>query len=335
MELRHLRYFTTVVESGSFTAAAAALHISQPPLSVAIAKLEAQAGVRLLERSHRGVEPTRAGRYLLDAASRVLGEVDEILETLGRFGSGMAGSIRLAAVPVLMWHRLPKLLRSFSTSAPDVEVSIVDPPPWTALEMLERGTVDLAAIMVAEPDRFMRRHENKYDILDWGEIPLVAALPKQLREGAVLPSISGVGESERLALSWFAGQPLLLPQRTAAVPSLPEAVEAALRHHGITPKSLRTAETIQTSLPLIEAGIAAAILPDPDRQSLHKYDVDIYELDPAPSPLQALVLARKDASDNSAVKRLIQEIQETLPTEGEHPTLAPPAAPKATMREAH
>lgn len=324
MELRHLRYFTAVVESGSFTAAAAALHISQPPLSVAIAKLEAEAGVQLLERSHRGVEPTSAGRYLLDAASRVLGDVDDILATLGRFGSGMAGSIRLAVVPVLMWHRLPKLLRSLSESAPDLEISIVDPPPWTAMEMLERGSVDLAAIMVAEPDRFVQRHRGNYDIVDWGEIPLVAVLPRDSREAVT--STDQTDGVPRLELSWFEGKHLLSPQRTAAVPSLPETVEEAFRRNGITPKSVRTTETIQTSLPLIEAGIAAAILPDPDRQSLAKFNVEIYELDPAPTPLRALVLSRKDAPRNSAAMQLIQEIQRNQPATGTHPVALPNAS---------
>ncbi len=306
MELRHLRYFTAVVESGSFTAAAAQLHISQPPLSVAIAKLEAEAGVKLLERSHRGVEPTSAGRYLLDAASRVLGEVDGILEALGRFGTGVAGSIRIAAVPALMWHRLPRLLRAFAVVAPQVEVSIVDPPPWTAMGMLERGTVDLAAIMVAEPERFIARHRDSYDIVNWGPIPLVAVASR----GTDWPA-----PTEPISLSWFEGQDLLLPQRTAAVPSLPETVEEALRDGDVHPRSSRTTETIQTCLPLIEAGIACAILPDPDRRSLAKFDVEVREITPTPNPLRALVLSRKDAIGNSAVERFITEINRTTEEE--------------------
>ncbi|MDJ1370359.1 LysR family transcriptional regulator [Gulosibacter molinativorax] len=298
MELRHLRYFTAVVESGSFTAAAAALHISQPPLSVAIAKLEAEAGVQLLQRSHRGVEPTSAGRYLLDAASRVLAEMDDMVETLGRFGSGMAGTLRLAVVPVLMWHRLPRVLRAFADAAPQVEVSIVDPPPWTAVEMLERGTVDLAAIMVAQPERFIARHRGSYDILEWGEIPLVGVLPPRTRAQSPLP------------LTWFEGRNLVLPDRTAAVPSLPESVEAALRAEGVHPSSMRTSETIQTCLPLIEAGLAEAILPDPDRASLARFDVEIRELDPAPVPLTALALTRKGAAGaNSAVARILRTLE--------------------------
>jgi DNA-binding transcriptional LysR family regulator len=129
MELRHLRYFVAVVEAGSITAAAAQLHLSQPSLSVAVSQLEADVGVRLLERSPRGARPTSAGRFLLDAASRLLGEVDDVVAALGRFGSGLAGSLTIAAVPVLMWHRVPALLRTHALAAPDLEVQLVDPPP--------------------------------------------------------------------------------------------------------------------------------------------------------------------------------------------------------------
>jgi len=306
MELRHLRYFTAVVEAGSITAAAARLHLSQPPLSVAISKLEADVGVPLLVRTPRGVEPTSAGRYLLDAASRVLGEVDDIVAALGRFGAGIAGSLTVAAVPVLMWHRLPALVRTHAAAAPDVEVRLVDPPPWTAIDMLQQRTVDVAAVMVADPRRFVARHRGVLDVLDWGEVPLVAALPPDTADAGA--------EGEPLPLRAFDGELLLLPRRTAAVPSLPEAVEAALRRWGVTPSSIRTVETIQSGIPLIEAGVARAILPDPDRASLARFDLTVRPIEPEPTGLRALVLTRPGAAARDAkVARLLETIRGTLP----------------------
>ncbi|WP_166879526.1 LysR family transcriptional regulator [Salinibacterium sp. ZJ450] len=297
MELRHLRYFAAVVEAGSFTAAAAKLHVSQPPLSVAIAQLEATVGVPLLVRTSRGVHPTSAGRYLLDASSRVLGDIDDIVSVLGRFGAGTAGSLTMAAVPVLMWHRLPELLRAHAAQAPDVEIRLVDPPPWVAIDMLQQRTADLAAIMVSDPQRFARRHRGSLDVIDWGDIPLVAVLPPDAQDAP-----------DPLPLAAFTGQVVLLPRRTAAVPSLPEAVEDAFHRYGVVPASIRTVETIQTSLPLIEAGVARAILPDPDRVSLARFDVTVRRLEPEPKPLRALVLARAGGQHNATVARLLETI---------------------------
>jgi DNA-binding transcriptional LysR family regulator len=264
---------------------------------VAIAKLEADLGVALLVRTPRGVEPTSAGRYLLDASSRVLGDVDDIVSALRRFGSGVAGSITMAAVPVLMWHRIPALLRAYSADAPEVEVRLVDPPPWTAIDMLQQRTVDVAAIMVADAKRFAQRHRGELDIVDWGEVPLVAALPPDEADAP-----------DPLPLQHFADKVVVLPRRTAAVPSLPEAVDDAFRRRGIVPASIRTVETIQTSIPLIEAGAARAILPDPDRATLARFDMTVRQLDHAPKPLRALVLARSGASRGPAVERLLELI---------------------------
>lgn len=294
MELRHLRYFAAVVEAGSISAAAIHLRLSQPSLSVAISRLETEVGTPLLERSTRGVEPTSAGRYLLGASSRVLGDIDEISSTLSRFGAGMAGALTIAAVPVLMWRRIPDLLRRYAAEAPDVEISLVDPPPWDAVDMLQQRTVDVAAILVAEPQRFIRRHVASFEVHDWGEVPLVAVLP---------PGMSAAPDP--FPLRSFDDRVLVLPQRTAAVPSLPEAVDAALRRHGVTPARIRTVETIQSSMPLIEAGLAWGIMPDPDRVSLARFDVTVRRLEPEPRGLRALVLTRHGASRHPAQERML------------------------------
>lgn len=297
MELRQLHYFTTVVASGSFTAAAAALHMSQPPLSVSIAKLEREVGVSLLVRTPRGVEPTSAGRYLLDAASRIQGDVDEIISTLRQFGQGTVGSLTLAAVPVLNWFRIPQVLRSFALSTPEVEIRLVDPPPWQALDMLENRTADIAAVMVADHGLFAERHRSTFRIIDWGEVPLVAALP---------PGEHSVPDP--LPLSAFAARDILLPRRTAAVPSLPEAVDMAFSTHGITPRSIRTTETILTGLPLVEAGLTSAILPDPDGQSLDRFNITRRAISPAPPALRALLLVSRAGGTNPMVERFIAHV---------------------------
>lgn len=296
MELRALRYFAAVVEAGSLTAAASTLRLSQPSLSVAIGKLESELGVPLLRRSPRGVEATSAGRYLLTASSRVLADVDDIVRELRRYGEGAVGSLTIAAVPVLMWHRLPRLLRAFAQDAPDVEVRLLDPPPWAAIDLLQQGRADIAVIMVSQHERFAKRHRDEFDILDWGDVPIVAVLPQD-EAAAKLP--------DPLPLSHFAGQQIVLPQRTPAVPSLPETVDATLRRHGVVPAQISTAPTIQTCLPLIEAGMAKAMLPDPDGRSLERFDVAVRRIEPAPEPLRALALVRKGAASDAALARLL------------------------------
>jgi len=295
MELRQLRYFVAVAEAGSLTAAAVELHLAQPSVSIAVSRLETELGVPLLVRGARGVEPTAAGRHLLAAGSRLLGEADDLTAALRRFGAGLAGSLTLAAVPVLMWHRVPALLRHHAEHAPDVEVRLVDPAPWHAIEQLRQRAVDAAAVMVADPERFAARYRDEFDLVDWGDIPLVAALPPD-RDDAEDP----------FPITAFADLALVLPRRSAAVPSLPEAVQSALQRSAVAPAALRELETIQTSIPLIEAGLAASILPDPDRASLQRFRMVTRALDPAPAPLRAFLLTRTGAAErDAALARLL------------------------------
>ncbi len=78
MQYRHLHYFVSVVEAGSFSRAASTVHVAQPALSQQIAQLEEQLGVSLLLRSARGVRPTAAGEVLYREASSILRRLQQL-----------------------------------------------------------------------------------------------------------------------------------------------------------------------------------------------------------------------------------------------------------------
>src|SRR5580704_12069772 len=162
MEIRELRYFRAVVEAGSMMAAAATLHMSQPPLSQAIRKLETELGVQLLTRSARGVQPTSAGMYLLEAGSRLISEMDELSEHLRRHAEGTAGTLTVAAVPALMWARMPALIREHGDASPQVEIRLIDPPPWTIIDMVIERKADLGFLLVSEAETFVERYRDRF-----------------------------------------------------------------------------------------------------------------------------------------------------------------------------
>lgn len=296
MELRQLEYFCAVVEEGSLTAAARRLHLTQPSLSSAIRSLEGAVGVQLLVRRARGVEPTSAGRLLLGSAQRILGEVGELGERLRAFEAGLAGSLTLACVPALMWQRMPRLLQAFRLAAPAVEVRVVDPPPWDAIELVARHRADAAAILVADPERFAERHGAQFAIVDWGPVPLRAALPPDRSDAPDPFPLAGI---ER--------ETLITPRRTAALASLPEAIDDALSRHGIRPTAVLEADTIQAGLPLIEAGYGVGLLPDADTSSLDRFDCVVRDVEPAPEPLRAVVLLRH-GFEEPALRRFVEQL---------------------------
>lgn len=84
MQLETLRYFIELVEAGSFYKAARQVHISQQGLNKAITTLESELGVKLVERGHQGVRPTRQGEALLMSAQRLLDDYDRMLDAVYR-----------------------------------------------------------------------------------------------------------------------------------------------------------------------------------------------------------------------------------------------------------
>src|SRR5688500_18345847 len=100
MESRQLHYYRTVVEHGSFTQAASALHMTQPSLSLVVRRLEEEFGVTLLVRSRQGVRTTEAGAYLYATAVRVMEQMHSAAEHLRSLAEGHAGRIVLSSAPI-------------------------------------------------------------------------------------------------------------------------------------------------------------------------------------------------------------------------------------------
>jgi DNA-binding transcriptional LysR family regulator len=99
MDLRRLRYFVAAAEELSFNRAAQRLRIAQTPLSNQIKQLEEELGVRLFERTSRGVRMTEAGETLLEEARRIFVQVDQTVNLVRRVGYGEVGRLTLGFVP--------------------------------------------------------------------------------------------------------------------------------------------------------------------------------------------------------------------------------------------
>jgi DNA-binding transcriptional LysR family regulator len=125
MELRHLRYFVAVAEERSFTRAAERLWIAQPGLSTQMRRLEAELGVRLLERHSRGINLTQAGELFLERARVALDATDVAAATGRDLKSGVIGSVRLGVVSGPSWPLTLDSLARFGHERPGVELSIL------------------------------------------------------------------------------------------------------------------------------------------------------------------------------------------------------------------
>lgn len=138
-----LRQFVAVVRQRSFTRAAAEAHISQPALSRSIAALERDAGVSLLRRTTRSVEPTPEGVEFAAAARAILKAYDDGLGRFGAYLSGLSGRVVVAALPSLAAGPLPPIIARFAETHPDVEVRIREGLDREVRQWIDDGSADL------------------------------------------------------------------------------------------------------------------------------------------------------------------------------------------------
>ncbi|GAA4726865.1 LysR family transcriptional regulator [Isoptericola chiayiensis] len=161
LDLTRLRVLAAVARTGSVTAAARELHYAQPSVSHHLARLEAEAGLPLLERVGRGVRLTEAGRLLADRAEEIIGRVESVQRELDALAGLRAGRARLAAFPSALATLVPAAVTRLRTAHPGLGVGLVEAEPPEALAALRAGEVDVALVFEHDaPDRTERRADE-------------------------------------------------------------------------------------------------------------------------------------------------------------------------------
>jgi DNA-binding transcriptional LysR family regulator len=120
--LTQLSAFLTVVRRGSVTAAAEDLFVTQPSVSAAVAALEREVGVKLLEREGRGLRPTEAGAAFAPYAAHVLGLLEQGSRAAREAGVGKRAMLRISAVTAAGDHVVPPLIRAFRDAHPELDL---------------------------------------------------------------------------------------------------------------------------------------------------------------------------------------------------------------------
>src|SRR6266852_4830053 len=129
VELRHLRYFAVLAEELSFTAAAARLGISQPPLSQQIQDLEAELKTPLFRRTSRRVALTAAGAAFLDHARSILSQVGQAAEQARAIGSGRTGRLDIGTTGSVLLGPLGAIVAVYTRRYPEVAVRLHEMAP--------------------------------------------------------------------------------------------------------------------------------------------------------------------------------------------------------------
>ena len=244
IELRSWRQFLTLAQTLHFGRAAEALHMTQPPLTLAIQQLERRLGARLFERTRRSVALTAVGAALVEPVRLLLQQAAALPARARDALSGEIGRLRLGFVSTVGFGPLPHWLRAFRDAQPGIQVELIEATSDVQLKAFERGEID-AGFMLHAPGHAPGA-SLALQRLSVGIEPLVFALPatagRPLRAAELL------------------AQPLVIFPR-AATPSLFDAVLAFYHHHGAAPVIAQEATQMQTIVNLVSAGLGLALVP--------------------------------------------------------------------------
>ena len=239
MDIRQLRYFLEVVHAGSFTKAADCVRVSQPALGLQIRKLEEELGVSLLVRHSRGVEPTEAGRLLLDHANAILRRIELARQEIIDLSGPPRGSIALGITPTASALLATPLISACREVYPRISLNIVEGLSEEVMRQLGENAIDIGFTY------------NPTAVHGISAEPL-------LIEDLYYVSAAVGGERDAIPFREACGASLILPGRGFG---LRERIEAAAGKRELSVDVAFEINSVSTIRELVESGIGSTILP--------------------------------------------------------------------------
>lgn len=239
LNLDQLRTLVTIGELGTFAAAAQALHLAPPTVSLHVSELEERLDVVLLDRSSRGAVPTTAGAALIERARRLLKDADEAVDHVRRHAEGRAGKVRIGTSTGVLAHLLPPVLDELRQRHPGVEVEIEILGSAQTIERLIARALDIGIVSLPQVT-------GDLEVAPWRSDPMVAFLPVSW------------DAPRRVTAPWLAVRPLIGNDPTT---HMYRQTAEWFGRAGLAPRpriELNHAEAIKS---LVAAGYGAAVLP--------------------------------------------------------------------------
>jgi len=299
LDVTRLRVLAALARHGSVTAAAKSLNYAQPSVSHHLARLEAETGTRLVERSGRGVKLTDAGRLLAGRAEEILGRLDAAEQELAAHVGQREERIRVAGFPSALATMVPSAAARLRAERPGAELLMTEAEPQGALRMLRAGRVDVALVFAyLQHGTAVARPEDEEGV----RARLLLDEPVHLVTGAGVPVPPRSAAGNRLASyaehRWIAGCERC---RTHLLWQCERA--------GFTPHIAFTTDDVLVAQALAAAGLGVALLPDLALRAARHPGV---RTEPLPGARrQVLALTYGEPPGPPAVERLLDALADT------------------------
>jgi DNA-binding transcriptional LysR family regulator len=293
LNLDRLRTLLAVCDLGSFAAAAQALHLAPPTVTLHVAELESRLGAPLLVRARGAVVPTAVGVTLIDRARRLLADADDAWDTVQAQLAGGAGRVRLGASTGVIAHLLPRALQRLAATHPGIDVQVQVLTSGESMARLAGGRLDLALVALPQPPM------AGVAVRAWRRDPVMAFVPAAWSPPA------------RVTPAWLAQRPLILNDSSTRLWRLTADWFAHAGVHARARIELNYNDAIKS---LVAAGYGAALLPHEASAAAPDDRLAMRPLRPA--LWRALGLAHRVGAADGATQRVLQVLVDLDTGEG-------------------
>jgi DNA-binding transcriptional LysR family regulator len=245
LSMRQMRMLEAVAEQGSVLKASRELRVAQPSVSRTLGELETALGVKLFERSARGMTPTVFGAALLRRVKTIFGELRDAEEDLRSLKEGWHGHVRLGCTRLFSAGVLPRLLSAMMRTRPGLNFSVVEGNTESLFRALRDRDLDI--VLGRLPGQGSREDDLEYERLFQEHLLLITCAGHAL------------AQRRRIPLEETLGEPWGLPMRTSMLYRVIEQTFAGL-DHPLPPLHVQ-ADSVELMFALVEAGDVITLMP--------------------------------------------------------------------------
>ena len=289
LNVARLRVLVEVARLGSFSGAADALSYTQSAVSQQVATLEAETGMTLLERHARGVRVTAAGAALVEHTEGILARLEAAEDELSALAGLRAGRLRMASFPTAGATLMPLAIATFSSTYPEIELTLAEGEPEEITPRLHAGEFDLALLFEFDEPASVDRL-TRVELL---EDPMYLALPRE----------HPLTEKSALRLGDLRGEAWVQTSRSS--PCARHVVRSC-HTAGFEPNVSFESDDYQTVQGLVAAGVGVALIPKL-ALSGGRDDIAIRALSPA-SPVREVTVATPEGTRLTAAAAAMRQI---------------------------
>jgi DNA-binding transcriptional LysR family regulator len=242
MEIRQLRAFVAIAESGTFTAGALRVHVTQAAISMQIRQLENEIGAKVFVRAPRHVILTEAGEQLLRRARHILREHDAALDEIAELAGAERGRLRIgSASAMVLTDQLPAILADLRSQHPGAEIGVTSGTSEVLVDQILAGDIDIAFVSLPVDVRGIKTERLSEDQL------VAIASPRHK-----------LAKQRTISAYTLAGERLILGERGGNTRRL---IDQFFAQAGVTLHVAMELSRQQASRRMVEADLGVGIVP--------------------------------------------------------------------------